>query len=148
MLENVIPLIKEGYNLVIGRRGTTRRWAMCWHAGGEERYAIPPLSRLMSASRRRRGALGSSACFCTLRNLLAKHGARRCKGVLAPAGDDRNVIKAVWQPDQRGALHTAEQQRRAASEGMVGSSSRRSARRDGCRRVALPALCEGAACSP
>lgn len=89
-LENVMPLIKEGYNLVIGHgNGPQVGNVLMQQAGGEEQYGIPsfPLDECVAETE---GSIGYML-ERTLRNLLAKHGLKRevcC--VLALVEVDRN----------------------------------------------------------
>ncbi len=89
-LENVIPLIKEGYNLVIGHgNGPQVGNVLMQNAGGEEQYGIPafPLDVCVAETE---GSIGYML-ERELRNLLVKHGLKRevcC--LLAPVVVDKN----------------------------------------------------------
>lgn len=88
-LENVIPLIKEGYNLVIGHgNGPQVGNVLMQQAGGEEQYGIPPFPLDVCVAETE-GSIGY-LLERTLCNLLMQHGLRRevcC--VLAPVIVDR-----------------------------------------------------------
>lgn len=142
-LENVIPLIKEGYNLVIGHgNGPQVGNVLMQHAGGEERYAIPsfPLDVCVAETE---GSIGYML-ERTLRNLLAKHGLKRevcC--VLAPVVVDRKD-EAFGNPTKRvGRSYTAEQaEELKKSNGWVFKSEERKEGTVYRRVVPSPAPCE------
>lgn len=99
-LENVMPLIKAEYNLVIGHgNGPQVGNVLMQNAGGEEQYGIPsfPLDVCVAETE---GSIGYML-ECTLRNLLAKHGLKRevcC--VLAPVVVDKKDA-AFGNPTKR-----------------------------------------------
>lgn len=99
-LENVIPLVREGYNLVIGHgNGPQVGNVLMQNAGGEEQYGIPsfPLDVCVAETE---GSIGYML-ERVLRNLLARHGLKRevcC--VLAPVVVDKKDA-AFGNPTKR-----------------------------------------------
>ena len=99
-LENVIPLVKEGYNLVISHgNGPQVGNVLMQNAGGEEQYGIPsfPLDVCVAETE---GSIGYML-ERVMRNLLSRHGLRRdvcC--VLTPVVVDRTDA-AFGNPTKR-----------------------------------------------
>lgn len=108
-IESIVPLIKEGYNLVIGHgNGPQVGNILMQHAAGQEMYGIPemPLDVCVADSQ---GSIGYMIARA-LRNVMAKHGIQREVACLVtPVAVDRED-PAFANPTKRvGRLYTKEQ---------------------------------------
>ena len=108
-VESIIPLIREGYNLVIGHgNGPQVGNILMQHAAGEENYSIPemPLDVCVAESQ---GSIGYMIARA-LRNVMARHGIQREVACLVtPVVVDR-ADPAFANPTKRvGRVYTREQ---------------------------------------
>lgn len=108
-LENIVPLLKEGYNIVIGHgNGPQVGNILMQHAAGADTYGIPsmPLDVCVAESQ---GAIGYMI-ERSLREVMAKHGIKRDVCCLVTPVEVDPSDPAFKNPTKRvGRIYTKEQ---------------------------------------